>query len=580
MRFSGIGVVARRGLIIAFVVLIVFGTIEAAFAKRGGDGGKANNSTFVYSGEKRNGMAGASLTDSNGLPSFTVVVDVSEDAYVSEWDPEVNYGFGEEVRVGNGGLEYRGYLKFDLSRIPEGSSIVSAKVRLDGRLASNVDAFVGAHYLADDDWNEATITWNNCPTSFSSAPSDVVQAHLDYMYWEVGEDVNVAYNGDGVYSVVLKMCDSCFDKWAYFYSRDTKYPDFWPILEVECAGIKYGGGGGTAEDPYLVCTAEQMIQIADNPEDWDKHFRLIEDIDLSGYTGHQFHIISKGWQEPFMGVFDGGGHVISNFSYIIEGFVSYVGLFGCLGANSEVSDLGLEDPNVSVSLGSGAGALAGLLYGGVVRNCWARGVQVSGGFRASGLVGEIYEGQLVDSYVDGGYVFGQNNYVGGLVGQNNDVIARCYSTCRVDGASEPIGGLVGYTSGGSVIDSFWDEQTSELTWSWGGTGKTTAEMQTKSTFTDAGWDFVGETANGTEDIWRMCVDGLDYPRMAWEFSNYGDFVCPDGVNFLDFAVLGSAWLSNPNDANWNPACDIFVPNDNIIDELDLAAFTENWLTGM
>jgi hypothetical protein len=580
MRFSRIGVFARRELVIAFVVLIVFGTFEAAFARRRGDGGKANKSAFVYSGEKRSGMAGDSLTNSNGPSSFTVVVDIAEDAYVSEWDPEVNYGFDEEVRVGNGGLEYRGYLKFDLSRIPEGSSIISAKVRLYCRLATKVDAFVSAHYLADDDWSEDTITWNNCPTSFSIAPSDVLQAHLDYMYWDVGEDVNVAYNGDGVYSVVLKMCDTCWDKWAYFYSHDTELPFYWPVLEVECGGIKYGGGGGTAEDPYLVYTAEQMIQIADNPEDWDKHFSLVEDIDLSGYTGRQFHIISNTWKEPFMGVFDGGGHVISNFTYTIDGFVNYAGLFGCLGANSEVRNLGLEDPNVSISSSNGTGALAGLLFGGVLRNCWARGVQISGGFRVGGLAGEIYGGQLLDSYVDGGYVFGEHNYVGGLVGENNDVIARCYSTCQADSASGPIGGLVGYTSGGIVINSFWDEQTSGLTWSWGGTRKTTAEMQTKSTFTDAGWDFVGETANGTTDIWRMCVDDLDYPRLSREFGNYGDFVCPDGVNFLDYAVLGSAWMSDSNDANWNPACDIFDPNDNIIDELDLAAFTENWLAGM
>jgi len=91
---------------------------------------------------------------------------------------------------------------------------------------------------------------------------------------------------------------------------------------------------------------------------------------------------------------------------------------------------------------------------------------------------------------------------------------------------------------------------------------------------------VGETANGTVDIWRMCVDGLDYPRMAWEFGIYGDFVCPDGVNFLDFAVLGSAWQSDSNDGNWNAVCDISDPNDRVINELDLTVFTENWLAGI
>lgn len=46
-------------------------------------------------------------------------------------------------------------------------------------------------------------------------------------------------------------------------------------------------------------------------------------------------------------------------------------------------------------------------------------------------------------------------------------------------------------------------------------GLTTAEMQTASTFLDAGWDFVGETANGTEDIW-LILEGQYYPRLWWE----------------------------------------------------------------
>ena len=40
-------------------------------------------------------------------------------------------------------------------------------------------------------------------------------------------------------------------------------------------------------------------------------------------------------------------------------------------------------------------------------------------------------------------------------------------------------------------------------------------MQTAKMFLDAGWDFVGETANGTEDIWWI-LEGKDYPRLWWE----------------------------------------------------------------
>ena len=51
-----------------------------------------------------------------------------------------------------------------------------------------------------------------------------------------------------------------------------------------------------------------------------------------------------------------------------------------------------------------------------------------------------------------------------------------------------------------MTSCFWDIETSRQSTSAEGMGKTTAEMQTASTFLDAGWDFIDETANGTGDI--------------------------------------------------------------------------------
>jgi hypothetical protein len=42
-------------------------------------------------------------------------------------------------------------------------------------------------------------------------------------------------------------------------------------------------------------------------------------------------------------------------------------------------------------------------------------------------------------------------------------------------------------------------------WLTGGTPKTTAEMETDSTFLDSDWDFVDETTNGTEDVYLFCI---------------------------------------------------------------------------
>ena len=81
-------------------------------------------------------------------------------------------------------------------------------------------------------------------------------------------------------------------------------------------------------------------------------------------------------------------------------------------------------------------------------------------------------------------------------------ISQCYATGSVTG-SDDIGGLVG-ENWYDISKCFWDIETSGIGQSgddiYGAVGKTTAEMQTQSTFTDAGWDFVGETSNGTNDL--------------------------------------------------------------------------------
>jgi len=47
----------------------------------------------------------------------------------------------------------------------------------------------------------------------------------------------------------------------------------------------------------------------------------------------------------------------------------------------------------------------------------------------------------------------------------------------------------------------------------------------------------------------------------------------------DFAILASAWQTEPNDPHRNPACDISQPKDDFIDELDLAVLCKNRLEG-
>ena len=52
------------------------------------------------------------------------------------------------------------------------------------------------------------------------------------------------------------------------------------VVGISFAGT-YGGGAGTAEDPYQIWTSEQMNEIGLHKEDWDKCFVLLDDIDLA-----------------------------------------------------------------------------------------------------------------------------------------------------------------------------------------------------------------------------------------------------------------------------------------------------------
>ena len=79
-----------------------------------------------------------------------------------------------------------------------------------------------------------------------------------------------------------------------------------------------------------------------------------------------------------------------------------------------------------------------------------------------------------------------------------------------------VGGLVGYNDEytGTITSSFWDTDTSGQMMSAGGIGLPKAQMLDITKHLNAGWDFMDETENGTENIWWMPI--VDYPRLWWE----------------------------------------------------------------
>jgi hypothetical protein len=208
---------------------------------------------------------------------------------------------------------------------------------------------------------------------------------------------------------------------------------------------RYGGGTGEPNAPYLILSANQMKAIGNEPNDWGKTFKLMGDIDLSGYVEKDFNVIGN-HSNPFSGVFDGNSHSISNFS-------GTLGLFGYVDSpDAEIKDLRLIDPNVVG--GPQAGSLISQLVSGTISNCYVEGGSTSNGiFYTGGLVGSNNGGTINNCHVTG-YVFASRHTLGGLVGRNGDngIIIDSSSSAKVTslamGGEVAVGGLVGENRGG------------------------------------------------------------------------------------------------------------------------------------
>ena len=280
--------------------------------------------------------------------------------------------------------------------------------------------------------------------------------------------------------------------------------------------------------------------------------------------------------EVFVGNFHGQGHEIRDL--VINRPQENIGLFGCVGTGGTIEAVGIINADL---VGRGImGSLVAYNDGGTVNACYSSGT-VRGGLDVGGLVGwnrgtvsncystatvrsdnmagglvgwnshilktsystgsvrgDMHVGGLVGGNGHGGIisdcystadVYGQR-FVGGLLGYNVDgaTVIGCYATGTVTGCSitgfRDYGGLVGRSYLATVSDSLWDVESSGVSVSDGGTGKTTAQMMSIATYTDTGiegldaaWDIAAVAPGQTDDTrtWNI-VQGQTYPFLGWE----------------------------------------------------------------
>ncbi|WP_410771304.1 GLUG motif-containing protein [Fontibacillus sp. BL9] len=278
-----------------------------------------------------------------------------------------------------------------------------------------------------------------------------------------------------------------------------------------------GSGTGTADDPYIITTANELASMLNN---LNAYYKLGKDIDLSGISNFE-PIGFDG--NPFMGGFDGAGYTITGLKINRPGEL-YVGLFGLVDYGSKITNVRLKNVNVkgldwvgglvgqnrgdiSNSYAEGTvtgtqhvGGLIGDMDGGTVKTSYASG-SVTGQTNVGGLVGRTDYGNIQNSYADNSVTGGSN--VGGLVGINGGQIKNSLAVGRVTGTTD-VGGLVGKSNQGSVQNSIYDKETTgQSDDNNKGMPFTTAQMKDPSFVKIFFWDF--------DTIWSIAVN--DYPKL-------------------------------------------------------------------
>jgi hypothetical protein len=434
---------------------------------------------------------------------------------------------------------------------------------------------------------------NNLPAGLTAAL--IRTSNLTLIFSLNGNAVNHLIS-NSISNLTLTFADAAFDQGNAAGVVD--YQKTFSVNFIQRAAPS--GSGSSTQDPYLISSLEHLnwmvYQVNDLGNKFEgKFFRQVQDIDASatanwydngagGYYG--WTPIGNGWANPFRGTYDGDWHKISAI-YINRPAVGNIGLFGFAQTGS-IKNLGMINANITGN--NRTGALVGFNAGGtVIRNCFATG-SVSGESRIGGLMGDNMLATITEfCYTDvdvsgieytggfagqssnssGGFPIIQDCYsignvtrssgtdhrVAGFIGENyNAVLQRCYSTGRVTSIALPVPTERGFAGqvldGGPVVNNFWDMETSGQTTSLGATGKSTAEMKTLATFTGAGWDFVGESASGSNENWdKFSTINSNYPFLTWQEP---------------VVWTGAADDSWSNIANWTGSLDVPVYCKNAI----------------
>ena len=284
-----------------------------------------------------------------------------------------------------------------------------------------------------------------------------------------------------------------------------------------CA-VTFSGGDGIFNDPYLVTTRAQLNDLITDPLCWDgDYYTQLNDISMQD---DQWTTTIGTADDPFTGNYDGNGFVITDLD-IISSASGDLGLFGTVGNSGTVRNLGFAG---SVSGTGDVGGLVGKNEGTIEKSFVAGSGSIrTTGLYVGGLVGHNSGGTIIDSYARVAVTSSMSSggYPGGLVGLNlsGGMVTDSFATGSLTGVTP--GGLVGRQASSTAIDSYWDIQTSGTSSSEGGSGKTTEQLTSLSTFSS--WSIGSGWSPST--TWSICSTfNSGYPFLS---AFYPTDPCPE-----------------------------------------------------
>jgi hypothetical protein len=246
----------------------------------------------------------------------------------------------------------------------------------------------------------------------------------------------------------------------------------------------FSGGSGTESDPYIISTAQDLAGVAESVssqrENSGRPYALANylqtgDIDLSSID--RWFPIGADEKRAFFGVYDGGGHKISNPCYPGgadgQNFESY-GLFGVVSGDALLRRIKIENAfsDINDARVSTFGVIVGYVASGTVRGCSSAGNGISVEIishsdrrrkvlrEVGGIIGKIRSGDVVDCVNRVNFTISSDVsalYVGGIIGRfENGTLGNCGNEGAIDlfspGAN--VGGIAGFVVGGKSINCF------------------------------------------------------------------------------------------------------------------------------